>query len=366
MIITWDITRECNLNCIHCLNADRRLSGGLDLITKDALNLINQFADYYVREIHFTGGEPFIRPDILQLAYHATERGLAVSFTTNGLLINESITEKLVDLAVKKIIISIDGGIPETNDLIRGEGTFNRVVEATKVLIKGKENSGARMEIIWSCVLLKPNLGEMRQLLSLADTLKVSKLMLGPLELLGNAKINEKILQPTIEEVFKACDDTAALTPKKNVMLSVPLPPKALRLLEARYHIDLESLRERTCSASTYSCYVTHDGLLYPCRYAPIIIDDVIRKGGLNPSQVTIDLKVASFREIYNSDLFLEFMRRIYEPGIYQEMVPCNRCEYIKTTEGLCLPKCPFSHETEVKDCLIAEEIIKNGEFHDF
>lgn len=363
MIVKWDVTKQCNLNCKHCLNADQRLSGSPDLTTKEALNLIDQFADYYVREIHFLGGEPFVRPDILQLAQHSNERGLTVSFTTNGLSINESIATKLADMTVKNVNISIDGGTPETNDFIRGEGSFKGAIEATKVLAKEKEDSGATMDICWCCVLQKPNVGEARRLLSLADALNVSKLMFSKLELIGNAKSNEQLLQTTTEEVFKACEKAAALMPQKHVRLSVPLHAKAVGLLEARYHVALESQRE--CHASTYWCHVTHDGRFYPCRLAHIIIDEMVRKGTLKPSQVRVDLKVDSFRDIYNSDLFLEFMRRIHEPRIYQNMFPCNRCEYMKTAQGLCLPKCPFADGTEVKECFMVEEIMKDTEFHD-
>jgi MoaA/NifB/PqqE/SkfB family radical SAM enzyme len=358
MIITWDITRECNLNCIHCLNADKRLSGGSDLTTEKALDLINQFADYYVREIHFTGGEPFIRPDIFKLVRHATQKDIVVSFTTNGFQINEKISRELMGLSVNNIILSIDGSTPETNDSIRGKGAFNRVVEATNVLIREKERTGASLGINWSCVLLKPNLAEMPQLLALADKLKVTKLILIPFELLGNAKINEKFLKPETEEMIDVYQDLAKQMPDKRVKLSIPLPPKALNLLETKYEITLESQRERECYASTYTSYVTHDGLLYPCRYGPDIIDSLIKDGEIKPNQVSLDLKTNSFKDIYYSDLFMDFMKRVFQPAIFAKMIPCDRCEYLDSTRGLCLPKCPFKDGTEVEECLLAEKLL--------
>jgi MoaA/NifB/PqqE/SkfB family radical SAM enzyme len=130
---------SCNLRCSHCLNA----SGPRDPWLKplDASVVERAIADaeaYGVREIYFTGGEPFLHPAILRLV----ERALAVAATTvltNGTLITPAIADALADLVERsryslEIRVSVDDPEAESNDAVRGKGSFARATRGIRLL----------------------------------------------------------------------------------------------------------------------------------------------------------------------------------------------------------------------------------------
>jgi AdoMet-dependent heme synthase len=131
---TW-----CNLECVHCLNA----SGPSDpwlrpLDSNTTRRAIAEAERMGVKEIYFTGGEPFLHREVLPLL----EFALAVAPTTvltNGTAITESMAEALADLARRaryslEIRVSLDDVDPETNDRVRGPGAFTKAVAAIERL----------------------------------------------------------------------------------------------------------------------------------------------------------------------------------------------------------------------------------------
>ncbi|HVP64557.1 MAG TPA: radical SAM protein, partial [candidate division Zixibacteria bacterium] len=99
-LIFWEVTKGCNLRCVHCRATATELASPTDLPTEKALDIINQIADFGNPILILSGGEPLYRPDIFQLAQHATNRGLRVALATNGTLVTKEIAKKVVDAGV--------------------------------------------------------------------------------------------------------------------------------------------------------------------------------------------------------------------------------------------------------------------------
>ena len=116
--IIWDITYECNLKCPHCLTASGRKQS-TELDTREALLLIDKLAEAKVLTLSLTGGEPFMRKDILQLLEHLATTGIRVDIASNGFHVPHSIIKALRNLPVFQIQVSIDG-IGEEHDRFRG------------------------------------------------------------------------------------------------------------------------------------------------------------------------------------------------------------------------------------------------------
>ena len=83
-IVVWNVTQRCNLRCRHCYAAGTP-DAARELTTAECLRAIDGFADFGCPVVLFSGGEPFMRPDLLELAAHARGRGLRVVFSTKGL-----------------------------------------------------------------------------------------------------------------------------------------------------------------------------------------------------------------------------------------------------------------------------------------
>ncbi len=120
---------RCNIECRHCFNNSGPRETTFGLMTLEAVNrAIAAAAARSVREIYFTGGEPFLNAQLLEMVASA----LTVAPTTvltNGMLISERIADRLADLASAaryslELRVSLDGYTEEMNDAIRGQGVF--------------------------------------------------------------------------------------------------------------------------------------------------------------------------------------------------------------------------------------------------
>ena len=106
-MVVWNCTPRCNLACSHCYAAHEGEQH--ELSTEQALGVIDDLASFGAPVVLFSGGEPFARADIRTLAAHAKAKGLRVTFSTNGTLIDDDCADWLRDLGVAYVGISIDG-----------------------------------------------------------------------------------------------------------------------------------------------------------------------------------------------------------------------------------------------------------------
>jgi len=131
-VVVWNVTRRCNLRCVHCYSQseDRNYQGELSF--EEGKALIDDLAEFGSPVILFSGGEPLIRPDILDLIRYAAAKGLRAVVSTNGALITAKIAEQLKEIGLSYVGISLDG-LEEVHDAFRGfRGTFGRVMNAIK------------------------------------------------------------------------------------------------------------------------------------------------------------------------------------------------------------------------------------------
>jgi len=128
-IVVWNITKSCNLRCIHCY-ANAELSNKEDKINyTQALSIIDDLAEFGVPVILFSGGEPLLRSDIIQLIEYTTKKGIRAVLSTNGTLINKDIAIRLKDAGISYVGISLDG-LENINDYFRGiKGAFNSAMK---------------------------------------------------------------------------------------------------------------------------------------------------------------------------------------------------------------------------------------------
>ena len=125
-LIFWEVTKGCNLRCIHCRATATELSSPLDLPTTKALNLIKQVSQSFLPILVLSGGEPLFRHDIFDLASYATSLGIRVALATNGTLVTKQIARKILDSGVRRVSISLDGADASTHDAFRGiPGAFD-------------------------------------------------------------------------------------------------------------------------------------------------------------------------------------------------------------------------------------------------
>jgi radical SAM protein with 4Fe4S-binding SPASM domain len=134
-LIFWEVTKGCNLRCVHCRATATELSSINDLPKTKALNIIKQVSQLSLPIIVLSGGEPLFRSDIFELASYGRDCGLRVALATNGTLVTKAVAHKIVDAGVRRVSISLDGADAATHDAFRGiPGAFDQAVRGLRNL----------------------------------------------------------------------------------------------------------------------------------------------------------------------------------------------------------------------------------------
>jgi radical SAM protein with 4Fe4S-binding SPASM domain len=134
-LIFWEVTKGCNLRCVHCRATATELSSPTDLSSSTALGIIDQIAAAANPILVLSGGEPLYRSDIFQLARYGTDKGLRVALATNGTLVTKEVARMIVDAGVKRVSISLDGADAATHDAFRSiPGAFDAAVQGLRNL----------------------------------------------------------------------------------------------------------------------------------------------------------------------------------------------------------------------------------------
>jgi AdoMet-dependent heme synthase len=129
----------CNLQCTHCFISCSPTNHNHPMMSLDTVRrYLAEAAELGVREYYFTGGEPFLNREIFEILEAALAQG-PVSVLTNGVLLKPAIAERLRALSDASpysldLRISVDGWDAASNDPIRGEGTFERILEGVRNL----------------------------------------------------------------------------------------------------------------------------------------------------------------------------------------------------------------------------------------
>ncbi|RKY92931.1 12,18-didecarboxysiroheme deacetylase [candidate division KSB1 bacterium] len=128
-VVVWNVGRRCNLKCMHCYSASQDKFYNNELTTAEGKALIDDLAEFDVPVILFSGGEPLMREDLLELTQHAVRRGMRAVISTNGTLISRDVAQDLRTVGLSYVGVSLDG-VGETNDRFRGvKGAFDTALQ---------------------------------------------------------------------------------------------------------------------------------------------------------------------------------------------------------------------------------------------
>jgi 12,18-didecarboxysiroheme deacetylase len=162
-VIVWNITRRCNLKCLHCYAHARNIPFDNELTTMEGKNLIDDLAGFGVPVLLISGGEPLVRKDLPELAAYAVEKGMRAVISTNGTLITPQMADTLKKIGLSYVGISLDG-MEEINDRFRG------VKGAFRSALKGIENcKKAGIKVGLRFTINKINVGEIPDLFKLIE-----------------------------------------------------------------------------------------------------------------------------------------------------------------------------------------------------
>lgn len=146
-IVVWNITRTCNLRCIHCYADSHAERYPGELSWEQCCAVIDDLADYKVNALLLSGGEPLLHPQLPQLLERATERGLKVTISTNGTRITPELAKLFKKLGVAYVGISLDG-IGAVHDQFRGvQGAFEGAIRGFRLCEEVGQKTGLRLTL---------------------------------------------------------------------------------------------------------------------------------------------------------------------------------------------------------------------------
>lgn len=233
---------------MHCLS-DSGAPLAHELTSQECTTLVDQMAALRVFQVNFGGGEPFLRQDFAPLLTYCHEKGLVTCVSTNGMLIDDGTARMLSQLQRLYLQVSVDGATAETNDQIRGKGTFARVLIALAHLAR----HGVRFSI--NTVLTRVNFSQLDTLRALAADygaeLRVSRFRPS-----GRGKDSREYLGPTKDQLEYFAD----WLNQHNLV----------RTGDSFFCLTSERRRRKgldMCGAAKMTCCISPTGDLYPCAF---------------------------------------------------------------------------------------------------
>jgi AdoMet-dependent heme synthase len=316
-LVAWEVTRSCNLSCVHCRASAERGPYPGELDTTKSMEILDQIAHTGNPIVILTGGEPLLRKDIFDIARRGDELGLRMVMASNGTLITAETAEKMKTSGIKRVSISLDGPDAESHDRFRQvQGAFEGSLRGIKIL----RESGIEFQI--NTTVTRHNKEEISRILDLAIELGAAAHHIFLLVPTGRAKemINQEIEASEYEALLSWFYDLRDKTP---LHLKATCAPHYYRILRQKAHekgemVDFDHYGldavTRGCLGGTSFCFISHEGIVQPCGYLELDSGD---------------LKKNSFLEIWNdSDIFKNLRNFSGYKG------KCGVCEYRKFCGG--------------------------------
>ncbi len=199
-IVVWNITRRCNLKCVHCYSdsAAREYPG--ELSWDQCRAVIDDLAAFGVPGLLLSGGEPLIHPRFFDLARYARERGLRLTISTNGTMITPEVAARLHEVGFAYVGISLDG-IGETHDRFRGvPGAFAKAVAAFKHCKAVGQKAGLRL------TLTRQTVADIGQILDFIEAEEIQRVCFYHLVSAGRgvnlSLLDPKEIRPALEKIM--------------------------------------------------------------------------------------------------------------------------------------------------------------------
>ena len=146
-VVVWNLTRTCNLRCLHCYSDSEARTYPGELNHVEGRALLKDLAGFGVPAVLLSGGEPLARPDVFELAEYGRELGLKLTLSTNGTLIDMVKASRIRALGFTYVGISVDG-IGSVNDYFRGRvGAFERAVRGIRNCVAVGQKVGLRLTL---------------------------------------------------------------------------------------------------------------------------------------------------------------------------------------------------------------------------
>ncbi|MFH1100705.1 MAG: radical SAM protein [Methanobacteriota archaeon] len=283
--ILWDCTRRCNLHCEHCGATKETYRS--ELSYEEIIKVVSDIAEMKIRMFSVTGGEPFMRKDLLNILGFAHSQGLKTGIATNGFFIDKPIAQKIKDAGIDSIQISIDG-LERTHNTIRGNPqSFQRAIHAIRLL----REAGIPLLSV-ATTLTQTNYCELETLWKLLINLQVPTWRISVVMPIGRAETQERFLL-NATQINHMFDFVATNSNPIPILIAENLP----FLAQYEERIRHEPL---LCPVGITACCLGVDGNIRGCPEQPDTPDFI--EGNILETSLT-DIWQHGFKKYRNNDI---------------------------------------------------------------
>jgi AdoMet-dependent heme synthase len=316
-LVAWELTRNCNLNCIHCRAAADKGPHAGELDTDACLRVLDDIREVGRPVIILTGGEPLMRPDIFDIARYGNDKGLRMVMAPNGTLITEENAKEMVASGIQRISVSLDGATAETHDRFRQvEGAFAGALQGVEWVKK------AGLEFQVNTTITQQNFGELPRIQELAVELGAVAHHIFLLVPTGRGKyiLDGEISAQQYEETLNWFYDQRDKVP---LQLKATCAPHYYRILRERARQEGKRVTFKThgldavtrgCLGGTGFCFISNVGVVQPCGYLNVEAGNVTK---------TPFFDIWRHSEVFNN---LRDFKKLKGK--------CGRCEYKRVCGG--------------------------------
>ena len=303
-MIAWELTRSCNLACIHCRAKAGAYASGHELSTEECMRIMDGIAAFSTPTIILTGGEPLLRPDIEELIAYGSSRGLRMVMAANGTLLDPEKARRLKAAGIVRISISLDGRDASVHDAFRGvSGAFDAVMAAASAC----NEAGLPFQVNTTATRL--NVADLGGIYDLARQMSAAAwhvFMLVPVgrgEGLKGEELNAAMYEDVLHRLYDREEENL-------IEMKVTCAPHYYRVVKEKGGMP----KSAGCLAGKGFLFISHDGIAQPCGYLEWACGD-IRKDGV--------------RKVWEDSAQLALLRdfRNYKGK-------CGRCLYLRVCGG--------------------------------
>lgn len=316
-LVAWEVTRNCNLSCIHCRAAATKGPYPDELDTDASLALLDQISDVGKPIVILTGGEPLLRSDIFELARFGSRKGLRMVMAPNGTLITEGNAEEMASAGIQRISISLDGATSESHDRFRQvDGAFEGALNG----IHWAKQAGVDFQI--NTTITQQNIEEIPRIQDLAVKLGAVAHHIFLLVPTGRGKYiaDQGISAEQYEQTLNWFYDQRDKAP---LQLKATCAPHYYRILRERAREEGKTVTFKThgldavtrgCLGGTGFCFISNTGIVQPCGFLDLNCGNILEK---------------PFGVVWNESEIFKTLRD------YNKLKgKCGRCEYRKVCGG--------------------------------
>lgn len=303
-MVAWELTRNCNLNCIHCRAAATFGPHTGELDTGECKKILDDISGFASPTIILTGGEPLMRDDIFDIIGYGNGKGLRLVIATNGTLLDQAKGKRLKEKGIKRISMSLDGKDRVSHDSFRGvDGSFNAVMKASGIL------ADIELPFQINTTVTRLNVNDLEHIYNVVKSSGACAwhiFLLVPVGRGGGLKgeeLDAEMYENILEWLY-------GVEKKNEIEIKVTCAPHYYRIMKEKG----DSPASAGCLAGKSFMFISNRGIAQPCGYLEIPSGDVKQDGA---------------KEVWgNSPVF----RQLRDLSRYKGK--CGTCRYLKICSG--------------------------------